>query len=109
MARFHNVGALVWHVYIGHDMNNLIKMARTKSIIDTNKDGEFFVKITGIPTDKETDGSTIGAMRIVLMYDALENWCKERFNDDELKLSDLVEDARKQLRLKSRYSPSKVT
>lgn len=88
--------------------NNVTWTARTKSTVDTTKDGEISVVITGLPTEKETSGATIGAMRIILLYDAIENWCKEKFGDDH-EFPAVVEDARKQLNMKSRYSPTKVT
>ena len=87
--------------------NNVVHLARTKSLIDTTKDGEFSITIKGLPTEKDAHPGTIGAMRLVLVHDALENWLKEKFGEDAT-LSELVATAREQLGLKSRYEPSKI-
>jgi len=84
-------------------LNNLIKMARTKSVVEMDE-GTFAMKITGIPTEKESSRVAIGMMRVVLAYEAIENWAHEKVGGSK-NLADIVAEARRELRIKSKYTP----
>lgn len=86
-------------------MGDLIKMSQTHTMTEL-KDDTFTLKITGLPY-KDTDQATMGMLTLVMAYDSLEAWVKEKLGEGCPDLPAVVAEARSKITLKSKYGLTK--